>query len=178
MWEEIKIWLEEYSGVDYDLSFYLTQLKGDNIFLAPLPWRDTLSILLEKVSEMIDVIDEKWTEIPEELPPRQEMKQMVTSEYMYAIIEIINDIKQKLNIEPTDIRTFKTLEKHVDGLCDLIQALAENSMETLIEKDWFEEYEDNNHDFLSDTFGISKSDLSNMHFTVNDIINLHKDDED
>ena len=106
------------------------------------------------------------------------MKQMVTSEYMYAIIEIINDIKQKLNIEPTDIQTFKTLEKHVDGLCDLIQALAENSMETLIEKDWFEEYEDNNHDFLSDTFGISKSDLSNMHFTVNDIINLHKDDED
>lgn len=178
MWEEIKIWLEEYSGVDYDLSFYLKQLQGDNIFLAPMQWRDTLSILLEKVSEMIDIIDEKHTEIPEELPSRQEMKQMITSEYLCAVIEIINDIKQKLNIEPTDIRTFRTLEKHVDGLCDLIQALAEHTMETLIKKEWFDEYEDMNKYFLTETFGISKSDLSNMQFTVNDIINLHKDDED
>jgi hypothetical protein len=178
MWEEIKIWLEEYAGVDYDLSFYLKQLEGDNIFLAPMQWKDTLSILLEKVSEMIDTIDEKHTEIPEELPSRQEMKQLITSEYLYAVIEIINNIKQKLNIEPTDIRTFRTLEKHVDGLCDLIQALAEHTMETLIKKEWFDEYEDMNKDFLKETFGITRNDLSNMQFTVNDIINLHKDDED
>ena len=127
---------------------------------------------------MIDIIDEKWMYIPEELPSRQEMKQMVTSEILTEVVGVLNDIKQKLNIEPTDIRTFKTLEKHVDGLCDLIQALSEHSMETLIKKEWFDEYEDANNDFLKETFGISKSDLSNMQFTVNDIINLHADDED
>jgi hypothetical protein len=178
MWEEIKIWIEEYSGVEYDLNFYIDQLKGDNIFLSPTQWRNCLSLLLDRLSEMIDVIDEKWTEIPDELPPRQEMKQLITSEYLIAVIEVVNSIKQKLNIEPTDIRTFKTLEKHVDGLCDLIQALGEHTMEWLIKNEWFDEYEDMNHDFLTETFGISKSDLSNMQFTVNDIIDLHKDDED
>jgi len=178
MWEDILIWLEEYSGAEYDLQEYIRLLKGDAIFLSPNVWRDTLSILLEKLSEIIDIIDEKWREIPEELPSRSEMKKFITMEILTEIIEILNSIKQKLNIEPTEIRTFSTLEKHVDAICDLIKALSEQTMEKLIKDEWFDEYEDMNKDFLTNVFGMSKNDLPSMQFTVNDIIQMHEDDDD
>jgi hypothetical protein len=178
MWEDICNWIEQYDGVEYDFQEYIRLLKGDAIFLSPTTWRNTLSILLDRLSDMIDVIDEKYTEIPDELPNRDEMKKYVTSETLTAIIEIINSIKQKLNIEPTTIRTFSTLEKHVDGLCDLIKALSENTLEKLMKTEWFDEYEDANKDFLENVFGIVKNDLPSLQFTVNDIIQLNEEDED
>lgn len=177
MWEEIYIWIEQYAGVSYDLTEYIGKLRGDEIFISPTVWRNNLSIVLERLSDMIDIIDEKWREIPEELPPRGDMKKFVTSETLANVIEIINSIKQKLNIEVSDIRTFATLEKHVDALYDLIKALSENSMEKLMKDEWYDEYEDQNNDFLLNVFGISKNDLPSMQFTVNDIKQLHENDE-
>ena len=176
MWDELNLWIERYSGVEYDLPYYLRLLKNDEIFLSPSNWKNSLGIALDRLSDVIDVIDEHYQDLPDEFPSRSELKKMVTSNVLQEIIEILNDVKQKLNIEPTIIRTFKTLEQHVDGLCDLIQALSEHTMEWLIKHDWFDEYEDMNNDFLTDTFGIVKNDLSNMQFTINDIIQLHDED--
>ena len=178
MWEDITAWLEQYSGIEYDFDFYLRQLKDDGIFIAPVQWRNNVSIVLDKLSEMVDDIEDKKHEVPDDLPSAPEIKKIVTSNILSSLIDIIDSIKQKLNIEPTIIRRFTTLEKHIDALFDLVKALAEHSMEWLIQKEWFDEYEDNNDDFLHDTFGIVKNDLPNMHFTVNDIIQLHEDDED
>lgn len=176
MWEELNLWIERYSGVEYDLDYYLRLLKNDEIFIAPNQWRNSLSILLDRLSDVIDVIDEYWRDLPETLPSRSELKKYVTSDVLNDIIDILNDAKQKLNIEPSVIRTFKTLEKHVDALCDLIEALSEHTMEWLMKHEWFDEYEDINNDFLKETFGIVKNDLSNMQFTINDIIQLHDED--
>lgn len=177
MWEEIYIWIEQYAGTSYDLTENINELRGDAIFISPTIWRNNLSIVLERLSDMIDVINEYWSEIPEELPPRGEMKKFVTSEILGEIIEIVNSIKQKLNIEPVDIRTFTMLEKHVDALYDLIKALSENTMEKLMKKEWYDEYEDQNNDFLLNVFGVSKNDLPSMQFTVNDIKQLHENDD-
>ena len=176
MWEELNIWAEQFSGVTYDLSDYIDLLKKDAIFLSPNQWRANLSILLDKLSDLIDVIDEHHLDIPDNLPSRTELKKFATSDILTQIIDILNDAKQKLNIEPAIIRTFKNLEKHVDALCDIIEALSSHTMEWIIEKEWFDEYEDANHDFLHDTFGIVKKDLPNMQFTINDIIQLHEED--
>lgn len=176
MWDEVNAWVEQYSGVEFDLPFYMNLLKNDAIFVSPSQWRNNLSITLDRLSDLIDIIDERGKDLPETLPSRSELKKLITSDVLTEIIDVLNDAKQKLNIEPTIIRTFKTLEKHVDALCDLIQALSEHTMEWLLKHEWFDEYEDINNDFLHDTFGIVKGDLSNMQFTVNDIIQIHEED--
>lgn len=178
MWEDIYIWIESYAGCSYDVTEYLRALKDDAIFLSPRTWRNTLTILLQCLSDMIDVIDENWQMIPEHLPSKVEMKKFITSEILTQLIDIINKNKQKLNIEPTPIRTFMTLEQHVDVLYDLITALGSYSMESLIKKEWFDEYEESHNGFLTNVFGISKNDLPSMQFTVRDIKQMHEHDEE
>lgn len=176
LWEDINNWIEQYSGVTYDFEEDFVQLRDDEIFLNPTIWRNNLSVLLDTLSDLIDVIDEKWKEIPEELPPRNELKKYVTTEVLTEIIEIVNSIKQKLCIEPSTIRTFSTLEKHVDALYDLIKALSENSLEKLLKEEWFDQYEEDNKNFLTDVFQLSKNDLASMQFTINDILKSHEEE--
>ena len=60
MWEEIYIWIEQYAGTSYDLTENINELRGDAIFISPTIWRNNLSIVLERLSDMIDVINEYW----------------------------------------------------------------------------------------------------------------------
>jgi len=176
-WEELYIWIESYAGVSYDVSDLILALSGDAIFLNPVTWRNMLSILLDRLNSMIDIINENYHNLPEDAPPKDTLKTDITSMVLTNIVEIVNDIKQKLGIEPSEIRRFVVLEKHVDALTDLIRALSENSLEKLMKEDWFDEYENDNNEFLTMTFNISKNDLPSMQFSINDIRQMHEDEE-
>ena len=176
-WEDLYTWIESYAGVSYDLTDLILALSGDTIFLYPTTWRNFLSILLERLNEMIDVINENYRNLPEDAPPRDTLKTDITSMVLTNIVEIVNDVKQKLGIEPSDIRRFVVLEKHVDALCDLIRALSENSLEKLMKDEWFDEYENDNDDFLTMVFQISKNDLPSMQFAINDIRQMYEEEE-
>jgi len=177
-WEDLCIWIEQYAGCNYDLTDSIRELKGDAIFLNTTTWRNQLSILMDQLSAMVDIIEEQYDSFPEDFPSKENLKKYITMEVLGSIVDIVDDVKQKLGIEPSDIRRFKVLEHHVDALCDLIHALSENSIETLIKKEWFDEYENDNKDFFKTVFQISKQDLPSMQFTVNDIKEMHDDDEE
>jgi hypothetical protein len=49
-------------------------------------------------------------------------------------------------------------------------------LEQLSKKDWYDDFEEDNDNFLLEEFVLHKNDLTNIHFVVNDIIQLHEEE--
>jgi hypothetical protein len=177
MWEDIHNWIEQYAGVSYDVSEYIQALSGNAMFTSPRTWYNTFSITLELLSNAVDVISEYGSELPDDLPSAPEVKRFMTSEVLFCLVQIVNYVKEKIGIDPTDIRSFTTLEQHVDVLVDLISNVTENTIDELIKSDWFDEYDEGSNNFLTDTFGLSKHDLPAIALAVQDIIEIENVDE-
>ena len=178
MWDEFFMWVEKFAGVTFDMSTELQQLQGDNIFIDPRRWKIKLNYVIDQLNEMLDVLDEHRDSLTDNFPSYTELRNFLIGETLTSMITAINDIKRKLNIEPVDIGNIDTLSAHALALFDIVDALSSNSLEQLSKKDWFDEYEEDNDNILTDEFGLRKNDLTNMHFIVNDIIQLHEDDDD
>ncbi len=177
MWEDIHNWIEQYAGVSFDVSDYIQAMSGNAMFTSPRTWYNTFSITLEMLSSAVDVINEYGSELPDDMPSKPELKRLITSEVLFQLIQIVNYVKDKIGIDPTDIRSFTTLEKHVDVLVDIITTVTENTIDELIKSDWFDEYDEGSNNFLSEIFGLSKHDLPAISLAVQDIIEIENSDE-
>lgn len=178
MSEEIYIWMEEQSGVTYDLTDDIQELSGDFIFTNTHAWKSNMHFVLNKLSEAIDVIDENYRNLREDLPSRDELKKLFTAEVLGSLVSIINSIKQKLNIDTADITSVNQLYSNIEVLYDIVEELRTSTVEEVLQSSWYDDYNDENDDILSTVYGIHKNDLPNMHYTIQSIIDLHEDDED
>lgn len=178
MWDEIYLWMEAQSGVSYDLSDDIKEVSGDAIFVTPHQWKTNVRYILNKLSEAIDVIDENYKNLHEDLPNRDQMKKMFTAQVLGNLVKIINSIKQKLCIEQTDITNVETLQDNIDALYDIVEELRTESIENIMSSDWYDDYNEENDNVLSVKMSIHKNDLPNMHFSVQSIVDLHEDYEE
>ena len=178
MSDEIYIWMEEQSGSTYDLSDDIKELEGDFIFTNTHAWKSNMRFVLNKLSEAIDVIDDNYQNLREDLPNRYELKKLFTAYVLGALVNIINSIKQKLNMDTNDIESVKELYLNIETLYDIVEELRTNSIDDLIQSSWYDDYNNENDDVLITTFGIHKNDIPNMHYTVQSIIDLHEDGEE
>ena len=178
MSEEIYIWMEEQSGVTYDLTDDIEELKGDFIFTNTHAWKSNIHYVLNKLSEAIDVIDENFHNLREDLPSRDELKKLFTAEVLESLVDIINSIKQKLNIEIVDITSVNQLYSTIEVLYDIVEELRTHTVEEIIQSSWYDDYNDENDNALWDVYGIHKNDLLNMHYTIQSIIDLYEDEEE
>jgi len=177
MWEDIHNWIEQYAGVSFDVSEYIQAMSGNAMFTSPRTWYNTFSITLEMLSSAVDIITEYGSELPDDMPTAPELKRFMTSEVLFQLVQIVNYVKEQIGIDPTDIRSFTTLEKHVDVLVDIITTVTENRIDQLITSDWFDEYDEGSNNFLSETFGLSKHDLPAIALAVQDILEIEYEDE-
>lgn len=177
MWEDFYLWIEQYGGCSYDLTDDIRQVSGDAIFVNPEGWKINIRYILSNLDEMIDIIDDHRDSLPDVFPSYSALRNFVISETLLALIDVINDIKRKLNIEPVNINNVDTLNDHILNLYELVSATSTYTLEHLSKTDWFDQFEEDNDNFLSEEFGLSKNDLTNIHFVVNDIIQLHDEDE-
>lgn len=178
MWEDFYLWVEQYAGSSYDLTADLNDLKGDNIFINPMGWKIKFNYVIEELNEMLDIVDKYKMMLPDHFPSYIALRNFLISETLTDIIESINDIKRKLNIEPVDINNVDNLTQHALHLFEVVNTLSVYSLEQLSKQDWFDQYNEDHDDFLIDQFGIHKNDITNMHFIVNDIIQLHDEDDE
>ena len=176
MWDELYTWMEEHSGCAYDMREDIERVSDDEIFIDTHAWHHNMHYVLEKLSEAIDVVDENWKQLPDTLPTRVELKKLITSDVLGGLVHIIYDIERKLNIDPTDINSVDQLQTTIETLFDLVEALKTMTMDELSKTDWFNAYDDENDDVLTDTFGIHPNDLPNMQFTIQSIVELHEDE--
>ena len=178
MWEDFFNWVEKYAGCTFDLSGDFQDIEGDAIFIDPMNWKLKVFYIISELNEMLDVLEEYKTSLTDNFPSYSSLRTFLISETLTSLIENVNSIKRKLNIEPVDISNVDNLRDHVVNLYELVHAVSTYSLEQLSKKDWFDEFEDDNDNFLKEEFGLSKDDLTNIHFVVNDIIQLHEEDDE
>ena len=169
MWSELFIWLERYSGVSYDFSEDIASIKGDIAFIDTYEWFNVISNLFDNLSEAIDVVDEFGDNLTDELPNKKKVKNMLTSYVISNLLDNVNDIKRKLNIDIVDISNSDTLMQHINIIMELIQMLSENEMDDIFKQQLFEKHEEENGNTFTEILNIQKDDITNMYFTVSSI---------
>ena len=169
MWSELFIWLERYSGVSYDFSEDIASIKGDIAFIDTYEWFNVISNLFDNLSEAIDVVDEFGDNLTDELPNKKKVKNMLTTYVISNLLDNVNDIKRKLNIDIVDISNSDTLIQHINIIMELIQMLSENEMDDIFKQQLFEKHEEENGNTFTEILNIQKDDITNMYFTVSSI---------
>ena len=79
-WEAVYSWLEQHSGVSYDLNDDINQIKGDVAFTETFTWATKISLILDELDDALDVIDENHRELTEDLPGRDDFKRMLVAD--------------------------------------------------------------------------------------------------
>lgn len=177
-WEAVYSWLEQHSGVSYDLNDDINQIKGDVAFTETFTWATKISLILDELDEALDVIDENYRELTEDLPGRDDFKRMLVADTIMKILNEVNGIKRQLGITPTKIKTVNELLQHVNALRDLINMLKINPIEDIIKDKLFEKYEDENDDAFSELLDLHKNDMTNLWETVRSVVDYIEDDDD
>ena len=103
---------------------------------------------------------------------------MFREKFVSAVADSLNDIKRQLHIEQKEISDHRLLSYHVDVMYDLIKMLSTNTIESILDERMFDIYNEENDNALSDLFDISANDLTNMHYTVNSVIEEANLDEE
>lgn len=166
---EIFAWLEQYSGISYGFQDTVETLKGDYAFGEPFLWKCGLELAFETMSEILDLVDRYADYIPDDLPSRPDMKKLITDEVTSQLLDNINHVKQSLSIDVHEYRKYTEILMHVNGLYELICLMVDNPIEDIFKKNLFERLDESMDHIYTDTFGIARADLSNIHFAVNDM---------
>lgn len=178
-WEAIFNWLEQKSGVSYDLSEDISAISGDTAFTEPFFWQIKISFILEDMESAIETVEEYRSELTEDLPPREKLQKGIENEYVRKLTENINNVKRQLGMSITPINDAEDVLTNVGGLFELISTMKALPIDSLQTREWFDKFDEENDNILTDVLELHKNDLVDIHQTVETIIeSLNNDDED
>lgn len=160
------MWIEQYSGVSYNISDNEALSDKYLPYVDPYEWKTNILMILDNLPDAIEVINTYANLIPDALPGKKEMKTLVVEDTTGRILRNIQGVLKELDLETPTIQSIDDLANVVNALGGLIELLSNTSTEDLLKNRVFEEYEEENDDILEEMFEIVKSDLSNMKFTV------------
>lgn len=164
--EEIYMWIEQYSGVSYNIADNEDLNDKYLPYVDPYEWKTNILMILDNLPDAIEVINTYANLIPDALPGKKEMKTLVVEDTTGRILRNIQRVLKDLDLETPTIQSIDDLANVVNALGGLIDLLSNTSTEDLLKNKVFEEYEEENDDILEEMFELVKSDLSNMKFTV------------
>lgn len=178
-WEAIFNWLEQKSGVSYDLSEDISAISGDTAFTEPFFWQIKISFILEDMESAIETVEDYRSELTEDLPPREKLQKGIENEYVRKLTENINNVKRQLGMSITPINDAEDVLTNVGGLFELISTMKALPIDSLQTREWFDKFDEENDNILTDVLELHKNDLVDIHQTVETIVeSLNGDDED
>jgi hypothetical protein len=178
-WEAIFNWLEQKSGVSYDLNEDISAISGDTAFTEPFFWQIKISFILEDMENAIETVEEYRSELTEDLPPREKLQKGIENEYVRKLTENINNVKRQLGMSITPINDAEDVLTNVGGLFELISTMKALPIDSLQTREWFDKFDEENDNILTDVLELHKNDLVDIHQTVETIVeSLNNDDED
>lgn len=179
MWQEIYGWLEQHSGVSYDFNEDISRVSGNTAFYEPYDWFVAIDNIFDGLDDAMDVIDDYGRLLPDNFPPKTELKKFISGYVIGRVLEVVNSVKQQMHIDQTEINKYSELMEHVQGISDLIIMISEYDMEDIIKNDMFEKYDEDNGNVLTEKMNIHKNDMTNIHSAVTTIRDDYfTDDED
>lgn len=178
-WIAIFNWLEQKSGVSYDLDEDISAISGDTAFTEPFFWQIKISFILEDMESAIETVEEYRSELTEDLPPREKLQKGIENEYVRKLTENINNVKRQLGMSITPINDAEDVLTNVGALFELISTMKALPIDSLQTREWFDKFDEENDNILTDVLELHKNDLVDIHQTVETIIeSLNNDDED
>lgn len=169
MLNEFYAWLEQHSGITYDMSDDVNSLYKEMIFIDTFDWYISIENIISKLNEINDIIDTYGYDIPDEFMTPLNLKKMINSYMLKELTKIVNVVKEQLNFDIDEISSFEVLEHQVLGLSKLISFVKENDINSIIKNKLFDKYEDENDDMFNELFSLTEKDLSNIKFAIDDI---------
>ena len=178
-WGIIYEWLDQKAGVSYDPNEDLNSIINDVAFTDPFFWCMKISFILDDMDNAIETVDEYHNELTEELPPREKLKKGIEENIISHLSSNINSVKQKLGLSINPITDAESVLENATTLRDLIMSLSSFTIEELQKRGWFDEYEEQTDNALSETLEIHKNDLIDISQTIETIReNTSIEDED
>lgn len=178
-WGIIYEWLDQKAGVSYDPNEDLNSIINDVAFTDPFFWCMKISFILDDMDAAIETVDEYHNELTEELPPREKLKKGIEENIISHLSSNINSVKQKLGLSINPITDAESVLENATTLRDLIMSLSSFTIEELQKRSWFDEYEEQTDNALSETLEIHKNDLIDISQTIETIReNTFIEDED
>lgn len=178
-WEAIFNWLEQKSGVSYDLNEDISAISGDTAFTEPFFWQIKISFILEDMENAIETVEEYRSELTEDLPPREKLQKGIENEYVRKLTENINNVKRQLGMSITPINDAEDVLTNVGALFELISTMKALPIDSLQTREWFDKFDEENDNILTDVLELHKNDLVDIHQTVETIIeSLNNEDDD
>ncbi len=178
-WGIIYEWLDQKAGVSYDPNEDLNSIINDVAFTDPFFWCMKISFILDDMDTAIETVDEYHNELTEELPPREKLKKGIEENIISHLSSNINSVKQKLGLSINPITDAESVLENATTLRDLIMSLSSFTIEELQKRSWFDEYEEQTDNALSETLEIHKNDLVDISQTIETIReNTSIEDED
>lgn len=178
-WGIIYEWLDQKSGVSFDPNEDLNSIINDVAFTDPFFWCMKISFILDDMDAAIETVDEYHNELTEELPPREKLKKGIEENIISHLSSNINSVKQKLGLSINPITDAESVLENATTLRDLIMSLSSFTIEELQKRSWFDEYEEQTDNALSEILEIHKNDLIDISQTIETIReNTSIEDED
>ena len=177
-WGAIFNWLEQKSGVSYDLNEDISAISGDTAFTEPFFWQIKISFILEDMESAIETVEEYRSELTEDLPPREKLQKGIENEYVRKLAENINNVKKQLGMSITPIDDAEDVLTNVGALFELISTMKALPIDSLQTREWFDKFDEENDNILTDVLELHKNDLVDIHQTVETIIESLNNDDD
>lgn len=172
MWEQIYNFFDRYAGVSYDFAGDIQAITGVIPYISPRIWAMKIDLIIKNLNDALDCVDEFGDNLGDEMPSKSNLKKIIGQYVLRALLKNLNDVKQTLNIENTDISSFEDYESQVELMKELLLMLAENSLDDILSQNLFEtvsrDEEDDDNQFV-EVFGLHKNDVPNMSMTVQSI---------
>lgn len=177
-WEEIYTWLEQKSGVSYNFNEDIQEISGDVIFTDTFFWATKIDFILDDLDDALEVIDEHRREIIDTMPTYTHLKKGLINDTVTKITNVINSIKKTLGLEIIPIHDEEDILTNAITLRDLVSIMKSFSLEDIQKRNWFDTYNENFDEVLSELFNIHKNDLVDIHQTIETIMESLDDDDD
>lgn len=182
MLSEIYLWLESRSGIPYNLEDEVTDLDSDIVALDSITWMIGIRNIIDLTKEAIDVVSEYADQIPDNLPTVRQIKSMIGDYARNNVRKVMKKAFNTIGINPPDeIMSFNlnTMWNMATAMNDMVSELTTNDIDDVIKSGWFDKYDEDHNNILTETMGIFKQDMSNISYAIQGVREYHEDiDED
>ena len=176
-WELIYDWLEQKSGVSYDLNEDIDSIKG-KAFTETYYWQMRINMILDDLEAAIEVVDENWRELTPEMPSRDKLKEGLEKDCIRKLANEINTVKSMLGMSQTPIKDEEDVLENALPLAEMISICTSFSFEEIQKRKWFEEYDEESEGALTEVLELHKNDLADIYQTIEGIRESYAEDTD
>lgn len=178
MWLELYSWIESFVAVSFDPYETLDTVETDLAFTDPFGWKCAMDVTIDNIMELLNTLDEHSQEAPDSLGDINQTKLDFSRQVIGEVIDKVNNVKDRLNIEVTKIKGLDGLRENIGLITNLIEYCRENQVDTAVSSEKFNEFNETNDNDITNILGIYNQDMMNIHQAVSDVCELYEDDDE